>query len=209
MIEGINFPTAPWRLEGAAIVATRTVAIDTARAFVPRGLRIVPVLPGRTLAVMGVAGYGPGSALEYHELVVAPALTFSRGKIGFWISHIYVDDAASMWAGRQIWGLPKELATFEANTSERHLEVSQNGTSLALIRWNKVSKLTRAPVFMPAISSVNSRYAYFKSSGKSRIGSCRAVITTATTSPFKALGFDQCDRVIWSEQLSVNVTAPR
>jgi hypothetical protein len=209
MIEGINFPSAPWHLEGAAIAAMRTVPIDIARTFVPRDLRIVPVLPGRTLAVMAVAGYGPGSALEYHELVVAPALTFARGKIGFWISHIYVDDPASMWAGRQIWGLPKELATFNASTDERHLEVSLNGTSLCLIRWNKVSKLTRAPVFMPAISSVSSRYSYFKGSGKSRIGSCRAVITTAPASPFKPLGFDQCDRVFWSEQLSLNVTAPR
>src|ERR1700752_1700139 len=120
MIEGINFPSAPWRLEGAAIVTMRTVAIDTARAFVPKGLRIVPVLPGRTLAVMAVAGYGPGSALEYHELVVSPALTFARGKIGFWLSHIYVDSEASLWAGRQIWGLPKELAICYASTADKH-----------------------------------------------------------------------------------------
>ena len=209
MTEIASYPPAPWRLEGAALCTIRTVDIRIAREYVPRGLRIVPVLPGKTLAVLYIAGYGPGSALEYHELIVAPALTFSRGKIGFWVSNIYVDDATSMTAGRQIWGLPKELAAFESSVDERHLEVTQNASSLCLIRWNKVPKLIKAPMFMPAISSLNSRYSYFKASGSSRIGSCRAVITTATTSPFKSLGFDQCDRVFWSEQLKLNITAPR
>jgi hypothetical protein len=209
MTEIASYPPAPWRLEGAALCAIRVVDIRVAREYVPRGLRIVPVLPRKTLAVLYIAGYGPGSALEYHELIVAPALTFSRGKIGFWISNIYVDDAASMAAGRQIWGLPKELAAFASSVDERHLEVTQNASSLCLIRWSKVPKLIKAPVFMPAISSLDSRFSYFKASGNSRIGSCRAVITTATTSPFKSLGFDQCDRVFWSEQLKLNVTAPR
>jgi hypothetical protein len=207
--ESVNFPPAPWRLEGAAIVAMKTVDIAIARSYVPRELTIMPVLPRKTLALMVVAGYGPGSALEYHELAVAPALTFSRGKIGFWISHIYVDDAASMAAGQQLWGLPKELAAFESSVDEKHLEVTRNGESLCLIRWNACPKLTKAPVFLPAMSSMRSRFSFFKASGKSRIGTCRAVITTAATSPFKSLGFDQCDRVFWSEQLKLNVTAPR
>jgi acetoacetate decarboxylase len=57
--------------------------------------------------------------LEYSELIVIAGLVRYSGQIGGWVSHIYVDNADSVAGGRNIWGLPKELAEFiwEKNTS--------------------------------------------------------------------------------------------
>ena len=49
-----------------------------------------------------------GGTLAYHELIVFSHTT-PRGAV---ISHIYVDDEQSLNGGREIWGLPKKLATF-------------------------------------------------------------------------------------------------
>ena len=47
------------------------------RSLVPEEFEIVPVLPGRTVATVFVADYGPGSTLEYHEFGVQPGLVGS------------------------------------------------------------------------------------------------------------------------------------
>jgi hypothetical protein len=38
-------------------------------------------------------------------------------RMGAYISDIWVDDRASVWGGRRIWGLPKNLAEFNWNES--------------------------------------------------------------------------------------------
>jgi hypothetical protein len=49
-----------------------------------------------------------GGTLAYRELIVFSHTTL-KGAV---ISHIYVDDEQSQSGGIDIWGLPKELATF-------------------------------------------------------------------------------------------------
>ena len=68
---------------------------------------------------MCLASFGPGSVLEDDELIVAAALTQHAGRSGFRISHIYVDDADSVDGGREIWGLPKDLAQFTWERGEQ------------------------------------------------------------------------------------------
>jgi acetoacetate decarboxylase len=82
--------------------ALQLVDIPRARPFVPAALPIVPVFPGKSLGVMYLAAYGPGSALTYNELIVAPALARHGRRVGFWISHIYVDEPRSVAGGREI-----------------------------------------------------------------------------------------------------------
>ena len=52
-----------------------------------------------------LANYTSGT-LVYRELIVFSHAT-ARGMV---VSHIYVDDEQSLSGGREIWGLPKELA---------------------------------------------------------------------------------------------------
>ena len=125
------YPAAPWQLYGTALQSLHAIDLATARQFVPRDFEIVPVLPGKTVGSLYVSIYESNSTLQYHELIVAPALVRYRGKIGAWISHIYVDNPLSVAGGRNIWGLPKELADFA--WGDRDITVSQGDKSLCRI----------------------------------------------------------------------------
>src|SRR5215212_5865300 len=98
----IVYPPAPWKLKGLVLQSIRHIPLKKARLFIPPELHIVPVLPNRTLGLVYIARYGAGSALEYNELIVSPALTRYQRRFGFWISHIYVDNETSMAGGRSL-----------------------------------------------------------------------------------------------------------
>jgi acetoacetate decarboxylase len=127
----MSYPPAPWHLYGAALQSFHLIDLERARQFVPVDLEIISVLPGKTAGSLYLSVYEPNSTLQYHELIVVPALVRYQGKIGAWISHIYVDSPASVAGGRNIWGLPKEMADF--TWSEHQIAVSQAGKSLCQI----------------------------------------------------------------------------
>jgi hypothetical protein len=79
---------------------------------VPDDVQVVAVAPGRTVGGFLLARYEGGSTLHYGELLVMPALTRVAGRLGWWISHAYVDSPQSLAGGRRMWGVPKDLATF-------------------------------------------------------------------------------------------------
>lgn len=85
----------------------RLVDHARARAFVPPGLDVISVLPGKTLGGVYLTAYGPGSALPYHELIFVAALVRMGAHVGGWISHIYVDHPEAMAGGRESGGCPK------------------------------------------------------------------------------------------------------
>jgi hypothetical protein len=89
----VPHPAAPWHLNGELVVAA---ALTSAKQ----------------LGGVMLANYTSGT-LAYRELIVFSHPT-PRGMV---ISHIYVDDEQSMRGGREIWGLPKELAQFEYGAS--------------------------------------------------------------------------------------------
>ena len=72
--EKVGYPQAPWTLKGYAISTVHLVDVDKVRHLIPSELNIISVLPGKTLSVVYVSGYGSGSVLEYSELIVAPAM---------------------------------------------------------------------------------------------------------------------------------------
>src|SRR4051812_3801506 len=86
-----TYPPAPWRIAGPAGICAVTVPLAAARALVPPDVDVVAVAPGRTLGGFLLARYEEGSTLRYGELLVLPALTRCRGRLGWWISHAYVD----------------------------------------------------------------------------------------------------------------------
>ena len=99
------YPPAPWI---ASCQYWAGLFRASRPASLPRGLR--PLLGSRA-RVVTVVRYLPGSTLVYDELIVAtPVLLGWRP--GLYIDHIWVDSLASLWGGRRIWGLPKNLADF-------------------------------------------------------------------------------------------------
>lgn len=209
-----SFPPAPWQLDGEFFAVGGLMPIEKARPFVPAELEIVQVLPGMTLGAIAVARYTEGSTLTYSELVVAPALVRSEGHQGAWISQIYVDDETSLQAGRSLWGLPKELATFdwERQSEPRGpqstlLRVTQNDTPIldfwAAPRWFSVP----ASLNLPVLSVIDGRPRPWQASltTRARIASFHLEIPPAA--PFAALR-PQTLLGIHGENLQMRVPAP-
>lgn len=184
------YPPAPWRLRGWAVQSLHLVDIAAVRPILPPGLRIVPVAPGRTLGCTYVAGYGPGSVLEYHELIVLPALTWRAGRIGFWVSHIYVDHPASAAGGRAVWNLPKELADFsvEEGGGRRRVEVSQSGRRLLGIESGRARGGLPLRIPLPAFGTLDGTPRFFTGWARSRLGLAGLRVDPAPDGPFAGLG---------------------
>lgn len=127
----MTYPQPPWTLHGAGFQTLHLLDIERVQPLLPSQLDVISVFPGKTLGGLYLATYQTGSALIYSELIVVSALARYKNKIGLWISHIYVDNADSMAGGREIWGLPKELAEFTWQMGDRpSVRVTQGDTLL-------------------------------------------------------------------------------
>ncbi|GGP65188.1 acetoacetate decarboxylase family protein [Saccharothrix coeruleofusca] len=105
-----GYPPEPWNLRARACVSLWSVDRDRLPAL-PVGVRPL-ALRGRAVVATAFVDYLPGGVLTYRELLAAVAV---RGgtRPGVSITHIWVDSAASRAGGRQLWGIPKEMAEFE------------------------------------------------------------------------------------------------
>ncbi|GAA4796103.1 acetoacetate decarboxylase family protein [Actinomycetospora chlora] len=107
----MTYPPEPWTLVGRMDLSTFLVSTEELpTATWPDGWR--PLSPGgRTPVGAAWVDYAPGGVLSYHELLVAVA-----GRVGLrprpHIVAIWVDSPASRDGGRELWGIPKGLASF-------------------------------------------------------------------------------------------------
>jgi hypothetical protein len=96
----------------------------------PVGFEPVGAL-GRSAGVLAYIEYHPPSPLTYSELIWMPAFVrFGRAK-GQWVARMYVDSEASLAGGREIWKLPKSLASFERRGGRVDVH-ADDGTELRL-----------------------------------------------------------------------------
>ncbi len=183
----MTYPPAPWHLQGNAIQTLNLVDIDRVRQFIPAELEIVTILPGKTLGSVYISEYRSGSVLTYNELIVAPALVRNRGKVGGWISHIYVDNLDSVAGGREIWGLPKEMAEF--THTDDCITVTQQGLTLCNLsirsnlfsRWKLSSKITGY-----CFGNLNSELLYFANIFQATINLTNGKLDISDRSPFSS-----------------------
>jgi acetoacetate decarboxylase len=184
----MNYPPAPWQLRGEAIQTLNLVDIDRVRRFVPAELDIVAVFPGKTLGSVYISEYQLGSVLTYNELIIAPALVRDRAKIGGWISHIYVDNPDSAAGGREIWGLPKELAEF--TRIDRQITVKQQDKTLCRLSYspNLFSELKITPkLTVGCFGNLNGNLLYFDNSFQGQISSIDSKLEIPESSSFASL----------------------
>jgi len=210
-----RYPPAPWRLQGTSVQALRLIDSSAARRLVPHDLRVVSVWPRKTLAVLYCASYEPPSVLRYRELVFAPALVAAGGRIGFWISHIYVDDPISLAGGRSIWGLPKALATFEWQPERREVAVRSEGQALCRIRWGS-GQLSGPgglsvpiPLHLPVISRGAAGFQFFSGRGSLSVARLSGGIVIEPGSPLAGLQLEESHTLIAGRSLRLRVDAPQ
>ncbi|YAF95204.1 MAG: acetoacetate decarboxylase family protein [Nodularia sp. CChRGM 3473] len=216
------YPSAPWTLVGEAIQTLHLVNIDQVRSptvgrslsLVPPELNIISIWPGKTLGGIYLARYKSGSVLQYNELIVVPAVVFYQGKIGVWISHIYVDNADSVAGGREIWGLPKELADF--TWEEKRVTVRQGDVSdglrlrlLCRLNYNQQSLAWRQQLGTSAFSVMDDNLLTFRAEIDARLGLVGANLDISAESPFAGINLSQPFATVRCEQMKLLVDAPK
>jgi acetoacetate decarboxylase len=174
----MSHPAPPWHLNGEFVIVPALVR--------PRAL-------GGVL----LANYTSGT-LAYRELIVFERAT-RRGMV---VSHIYVDDEQSLSGGREIWGLPKELATFAYGPTR--FEAAQEQTLLgARIR----RRAGRLPMILPApiVSKAGATL------GIARVKAAPALVTLAVPadSPFAHLGLDGTHLALAGDELRLTMPPPK
>lgn len=158
----------------------------------PGNMKIVAVYPGKTLGGIYLASYGIGSTLVYNELAIICAVTKYAGKLGIWISHIYVDDLRSLKSGPEMWGWPKEFAQFSWEQGKKDIiNVKQNGKELCSVIAGKPVVHLDLPVIMPAFGSVKNDIRWFRGKGRMDMGFARTKIQIPRDSPFSCLNLEK------------------
>ncbi|BAZ02299.1 hypothetical protein NIES37_63110 [Tolypothrix tenuis PCC 7101] len=202
----MSYPQAPWILQGEAVQTLHLVNVEQVRSLVPLELDIISVWPGKTVASVYLSYYGSNSVLEYSELIVVPAVVSYQGKIGGWISHIYVDHVDSVAGGREIWGLPKELADFE--WQENNVTVRQGNRKLCTLNYTQQSLAWRQSLDASGFSAINNDLLLFSVGMKSRLGLISSKLEVPRESPFAGIGLGQPFLTISSQEMSLKVSAP-
>jgi acetoacetate decarboxylase len=105
-----DYPPEPWRLAGQAYLSVwRAPVAELPR--VPAALQPITVA-GQAMVVTAWIDYREPGQLAYHELLAAVAVRNGL-KATATVTEIWVDSEVSLAGGRQLWGIPKELADFD------------------------------------------------------------------------------------------------
>lgn len=105
-----TYPPEPWHLAGQMHLSLWLVP-RRALPPLPNGIRPV-TLAGRALMGAAWVVYENHSVLHYNE-VLSAVLVRDGLRPRVTITDIWVDSPPSMAGGRELWGIPKELATFD------------------------------------------------------------------------------------------------
>ncbi|MBF2018775.1 MAG: acetoacetate decarboxylase family protein [Hydrococcus sp. C42_A2020_068] len=207
----VKYPPVPWYLQGRAIQILNLVNIENSRPFVPPELEIVSLFPGKTLGGTYISTYESGSILEYNELIVVAALVRYQGKIGAWISHIYVDNEDSVAGGREIWGLPKEMAEF--TWEKDSVSVRQQERQLCRVRykkeWFSFATWWQQPFSGNVFGGLESELLLFKSELKSQLGIVSGNLEIPQESPFARLNLGQPWLILNCQNLELVAGIPK
>jgi hypothetical protein len=153
--------------------------------------------------------------MVYHELIIVPAFVRLGRHIGAWISHIYVDHPDSMAGGREIWGLPKQMARFNWDLAHGRVEAwqddhlsMQDNQLLCAFNSHQPNWGLPAPVMLPFLALLGNQVLAAKSTLKRGLGLSRGVVEIPTGSPFAGYGLDGAVTAYHQRDISFQASAP-
>ncbi|MDP3891130.1 acetoacetate decarboxylase family protein, partial [Nocardioides sp.] len=125
------YPPEPWDLRGSGQLSLwRLPSADL--PDLPAGARPLTVR-GQALACSAFVQYDETGLLPYSELLAGVVVRSPVGT-GLSITHIWVDSPTSQAGGRELWGIPKQLAEFgDPDHDERSATV--RGEEIASARF--------------------------------------------------------------------------
>ncbi|RAM51026.1 MAG: acetoacetate decarboxylase [Hapalosiphonaceae cyanobacterium JJU2] len=204
----MSYPAAPWTLKGYALLTSHLLDVNRVRHLIPKELEIKTIWPGKTLGGVYLFYYSSESVLEYSELIVVSATVSYQGKIGGWVSHIYVDNPDSVAGGREIWGLPKELANF-AWENNNSVTVHQGDRTLCSLKSNQ-PWFTWPQIFSgSSFSTMSSDLLLFAAELESRLSLVGSKLEVPAESPFAEISLGQPFATFRCDRMTLNVEAPQ
>lgn len=204
----MSYLPPPWTLKGYGLQILQIMEIDSVRALIPSEFKIISVGFGKTIGGVYLASYESGSTLEYHELIVSPALVSYGNQWGGWISHIYVDHPDSVAGGREIWGLPKELATFEWENGNT-IKVYQGSKLLYSLNYQPKKWSLPLSLTLPSFGILSSNVLKFQATFKSNLSLINSQFKIPTESPFANLGLEKPGLTLSLNCLTLSVSEPK
>ena len=131
---------APWALTGSGYI----LLFRFTHEFVRDKCRVPKPLEKSFSGGLGTviyADYLSSDAGPYRELLFIPGTFDFSGRRYYSITRIYVSTPQSVAAGRENWGIPKELATFDAVRDEPGMErirVTAQGRLVAELKFTSM-----------------------------------------------------------------------
>lgn len=208
--EGLNpsYPPAPWNTHGRGVFLPYVVA-GASRLELPPGLEPVHV-GGFATGMLAFIEYLAPSPLTYSELIWMPMMVSARGRKqpakqrgpdarserrvkGQYVAVMYVDNEASLAAGREIWALPKTLARFERRRSGVDV-IADDGTEISLdfdLRFPTLKTSSR----MATLQSSSAGVVRFQAKFSGKAGLARARVTHFNSQAPAWSSFEQARRV--------------
>ncbi|MGW4488767.1 acetoacetate decarboxylase family protein [Amycolatopsis sp. NPDC004368] len=135
------YPPEPWHLAGQAYVSVWPLPVGRLPKL-PEGAEPVTT-GGHAWVFTAWIDYRAPGQLSYHELLAAVAV---KGGLAASITDIWVDSEVSLHGGRELWGIPKDLATLEF-TGGRELTAATDEDWIATAAFSRRAGL---PAALPA-----------------------------------------------------------
>lgn len=191
-----DYPPAPWRLTGGLYGSLWSVPKTRFSATLPKGLE--PLINfGRIGVFAGFVDYREGSALVYHEYIAGVVVRRrDKRRFGICVTHIGVDSLSSLWGGREIWGVPKEMAHFDLSYGRDGLDcietaTDESGRTILAGEYRTrigLPRRLRVPVFFPNYQELDDRIVYSDGTFRGALQLCASKIDIPHDSPLAALG---------------------
>jgi hypothetical protein len=190
-----GYPPEPWQLRGQLHLSAFLVSPAAMPVELPPGCR--PVRLGR-FGVVGVAwvSYEPGGVLSYDELMATLLVRHGR-RLMPTITHIWVDSEASRDGGRELWGIPKQLAAFDF--AARSFTAADDNGPIATARVRPIASLPgRWPVRFRVVQRLHGAAKASPVRARARLQLARISLDAAAEGP---LGFLSGGRPLLSVSL--------
>ncbi|KAF8079957.1 hypothetical protein N665_0988s0003 [Sinapis alba] len=106
-----GYAKPPWIFKGSALYQIHLVKAATARAFIPKDLRLVEAF-GYTLGGFFLASYDDSPVGVFDELVVIAGTVWNPPTSCAWAARVLVNSDEACHHGRKEVGLPSQVARF-------------------------------------------------------------------------------------------------
>lgn len=191
-----GYPRAPWNLKGQLYGSIWSLSAQQLQLKLPTNFKLL-VNFGRASAFVGFVDYQPGSTLVYHELIAGVVVKLKGSyRFAFHVTQMRVDNEQSLWGGREIWGVPKEFASFQFEFAKANhhfkAQVRQpDNLLLATGDFQTVVGLPRKlklPVPFPNLQMLQGQPYHSSGTFWSAIQLCRGGLDIPKDSPLAVLG---------------------